>query len=244
MSQINHINVFSQIYSLCEKHFSRQRSVNVADAFYLLDFTVRNVTIVFTNDVLTKCRGCVIKYTWIVITSFYQLRILTVALQMRMVQDWVIKKGKYMLLAVVGLFSDGNCFKQILHTGYKFRIRFFRHPRSLNQQDRSNSAPNVCINSVRLTADQSRLLQLARGPIDFVSKINNKIISKISLERYFFSFQTQSTQEHSHSTQASPTNTLKHVKRQRARSADESNKNLLSPREQKPTDENWVRIYL
>lgn len=48
------------------------------------------------------------------------------------------------------------------------------------------------------------------------------------------------SQEHSHSTQASPTNTLKHVKRQRARSADESNKNLLSPREQKPTDENWV----
>ncbi|XP_055309528.1 raf homolog serine/threonine-protein kinase Raf isoform X1 [Sitodiplosis mosellana] len=92
-----------------------------------------------------------------------------------------------------------------------------RHPRSLNQQDRSNSAPNVCINSVKLTADQSRLLQLARGPVDF----------------------TQSSQEHSHSTQASPTNTLKHVKRQRARSADESNKNLLSPREQKPTDENW-----
>lgn len=53
-------------------------------------------------------------------------------------------------------------------------------------------------------------------------------------------FQVQTSQEHSHSTQASPTNTLKHVKRQRARSADESNKNLLSPREQKPTDENWV----
>lgn len=57
-----------------------------------------------------------------------------------------------------------------------------------------------------------------------------------------FCSQTQSSQEHSHSTQASPTNTLKHVKRQRARSADESNKNLLSPREQKPTDENWVRM--
>lgn len=53
-------------------------------------------------------------------------------------------------------------------------------------------------------------------------------------------FQAQSSQEHSHSTQASPTNTIKLVKRQRARSADESNKNLLSPREQKPTDENWV----
>lgn len=52
----------------------------------------------------------------------------------------------------------------------------------------------------------------------------------------------QSHTEHSHSTQASPTNTLKHLKRPRARSADESNKNLLSPREQKPTDENWVRL--
>lgn len=34
---------------------------------------------------------------------------------------------------------------------------------------------------------------------------------------------------------------MKQVKRPRARSADESNKNLLSPREQKPSDENWVR---
>lgn len=59
-----------------------------------------------------------------------------------------------------------------------------------------------------------------------------------------FLTQNQSNQEHSHSTQASPTNTLKHVKRQRARSADESNKNLLSPREQKSTEENWVNIII
>lgn len=51
-------------------------------------------------------------------------------------------------------------------------------------------------------------------------------------------FQGQSNQEHSHSTQASPTNTLKHVKRQRARSADESNKNLLNPTN--ANEENWV----
>ena len=46
--------------------------------------------------------------------------------------------------------------------------------------------------------------------------------------------------EHSHSTQASPTNTLKHAKRrQRARSADESNK-ILSPREQmQSAGEDW-----
>ena len=51
-------------------------------------------------------------------------------------------------------------------------------------------------------------------------------------------------QEHSHSTQASPTNTLKHPKRQRARSADESNKNLLTPREQNSNEENWVNYLL
>lgn len=55
--------------------------------------------------------------------------------------------------------------------------------------------------------------------------------------------QVQSSTEHSQSTQASPTNTLtrQHVKRPRAKSADESNKNLLSPRDQKSTEENWVR---
>uniref|UniRef100_A0A336L0X1 non-specific serine/threonine protein kinase n=1 Tax=Culicoides sonorensis TaxID=179676 RepID=A0A336L0X1_CULSO len=92
-----------------------------------------------------------------------------------------------------------------------------RHPRSLNSQDRSNSAPNVCINNVLKppTASDHKILQSIKP------------------------FQTQSNQEHSHSTQASPTNTLKHVKRQRARSADESNKNLLSPRENKQSDENW-----
>lgn len=76
---------------------------------------------------------------------------------------------------------------------------------------------------------------------NFVSNLNTKLLVNFLTKIYQFHFsQTQSSQEHSHSTQASPTNTLKHVKRQRARSADESNKNLLSPREQKPTDENWV----
>lgn len=50
----------------------------------------------------------------------------------------------------------------------------------------------------------------------------------------------QNYNEHSHSTQASPTNTLKHPKRrQRARSADESNK-ILSPRgDQIASVEDW-----
>lgn len=104
-----------------------------------------------------------------------------------------------------------------------------RVPRYLNQQDRSNSAPNVCINSVGkpLTSDQQKSLQQ-----------NQRVIGSSVLNREFL-FQAQTNQEHSQSTQASPTNTLKHMKRQRARSADESNKNLLSPRDTKTTDENW-----
>ncbi|XP_055529875.1 raf homolog serine/threonine-protein kinase Raf [Wyeomyia smithii] len=92
-----------------------------------------------------------------------------------------------------------------------------RHPRSLNQQDRSNSAPNVCINNVM-------------KPLFGVD--NRALINCRPL-------QAQPNQEHSHSTQASPTNTLKHSKRPRARSADESNKNLLSPRDSKQSEENW-----
>ncbi|XP_052895975.1 raf homolog serine/threonine-protein kinase Raf [Anopheles moucheti] len=92
-----------------------------------------------------------------------------------------------------------------------------RHPRSLNQHDRSNSAPNVCINNVIKP---------------FFGAENRHVISNRPL-------QAQTNQEHSHSTQASPTNTLNHSKRPRARSADESNKNLLSPRDSKQSDENW-----
>ncbi|XP_055626022.1 raf homolog serine/threonine-protein kinase Raf [Toxorhynchites rutilus septentrionalis] len=93
-----------------------------------------------------------------------------------------------------------------------------RHPRSLNQHDRSNSAPNVCINNVMkpLFGADNRTLINCR-PLQVA----------------------QSNQEHSHSTQASPTNTLRHSKRPRARSADESNKNLLSPRDPKQSEENW-----
>ncbi|XP_037038545.1 raf homolog serine/threonine-protein kinase Raf isoform X2 [Bradysia coprophila] len=90
-----------------------------------------------------------------------------------------------------------------------------RHPRSLNPHDRSNSAPNVNINNVKPIGDQR--LGIPKGAL------------------------VQSSAEHSQSTQASPTNTLtRHTKRPRAKSADESNKNLLSPRDQKSTEENWI----
>uniref|UniRef100_A0A1Q3F2R8 non-specific serine/threonine protein kinase n=1 Tax=Culex tarsalis TaxID=7177 RepID=A0A1Q3F2R8_CULTA len=111
--------------------------------------------------------------------------------------------------STVGIINPGT-------GGYSTSLR---HPRSLNPQDRSNSAPNVCINNVIMKPlfgmETARPL-LNRGPL-----------------------QAQSNQEHSHSTQASPTNTLKHSKRPRARSADESNKNLLSPRDPKQSEENW-----
>ncbi|XP_037932532.1 raf homolog serine/threonine-protein kinase Raf-like [Teleopsis dalmanni] len=104
----------------------------------------------------------------------------------------------------------------ILHPGRGGAISYHgRHPRTISQQDRSNSAPNVCINNLRPLTDAQRQLVQTHGPL------------------------RQPCNDHSNSTQASPTSTLKHVKRQRARSADESNKNLLSPRDAKGSEENW-----
>lgn len=101
---------------------------------------------------------------------------------------------------------------------YFHSLQFFRHPKTLNFENRSNSAPNVCVNSVLkpLFGGDAKIIANAKCPIP--------------LQNYC---------EHSHSTQASPTNTLKHVKRrQRARSADESNK-ILSPRDQIQGGEDW-----
>ncbi|XP_017114254.1 raf homolog serine/threonine-protein kinase Raf [Drosophila elegans] len=88
-------------------------------------------------------------------------------------------------------------------------------PPRISQDDRSNSAPNVCINNIRsVTSEGQRsLIMQARPPLPYPCT------------------------DHSNSTQASPTSTLKH-NRPRARSADESNKNLLS-RDAKSSEENW-----
>ncbi|XP_017852613.1 raf homolog serine/threonine-protein kinase Raf isoform X2 [Drosophila busckii] len=92
-------------------------------------------------------------------------------------------------------------------------VRNGRPPR-ISQDDRSNSAPNVCINNIRpLTSETQRSLMQARPPLPHPGT------------------------DHSNSTQSSPTSTLKH-NRPRARSADESNKNLLS-RDTKSSEENW-----
>ncbi|KAH8373152.1 hypothetical protein KR200_005704 [Drosophila serrata] len=88
-------------------------------------------------------------------------------------------------------------------------------PPRISQDDRSNSAPNVCINNIRSVPSdvQRSLIMQARPPLPHPCT------------------------DHSNSTQASPTSTLKH-NRPRARSADESNKNLLS-RDAKSSEENW-----
>ncbi|XP_035739848.1 raf homolog serine/threonine-protein kinase Raf-like [Vespa mandarinia] len=95
-----------------------------------------------------------------------------------------------------------------------------RHPRSLGQQDRSSSAPNVCFNMVRSGGEPANLDEYSRSQ---------------SLGRPIGTTQCSvspgsSPTKHSQSTQASPTSTLR-PKRPRARSADESSKNLLAPRE-------------
>ncbi|KAK9306324.1 hypothetical protein QLX08_003018 [Tetragonisca angustula] len=95
-----------------------------------------------------------------------------------------------------------------------------RHPRSLGQQDRSSSAPNVCFNMVKPSGESANLDEYSRSqslgrPIGIIQSVASP---------------GNSPTKHSQSTQASPTSTLR-PKRPRARSADESAKNLLAPRE-------------
>ncbi|XP_032594254.1 raf homolog serine/threonine-protein kinase Raf isoform X2 [Drosophila grimshawi] len=102
-----------------------------------------------------------------------------------------------------------------LPVGRSNAVRFNGRPPRISQDDRSNSAPNVCINSIRplTTETQRSLIMQARPPLPYPCT------------------------DHANSTQSSPTSTLKH-NRPRARSADESNKNLLS-RDAKNSEENW-----
>lgn len=98
--------------------------------------------------------------------------------------------------------------------------RIQRHPRSLGQQDRSSSAPNVCFNMVKPGGDPGNLEDYVRS--QSLGRPTGATQSPVS--------PGSSPTKHSQSTQASPTSTLR-PKRPRARSADESSKNLLAPRE-------------
>ncbi|XP_043253990.1 raf homolog serine/threonine-protein kinase Raf [Colletes gigas] len=95
-----------------------------------------------------------------------------------------------------------------------------RHPRSLGQQDRSSSAPNVCFNMVKPSGDAANLDEYSRS---------QSLGRPVGIAQSAVSPGSSPT-KHSQSTQASPTSTLR-PKRPRARSADESSKNLLAPRE-------------
>ena len=95
-----------------------------------------------------------------------------------------------------------------------------RHPRSLGQQDRSSSAPNVCFNMVKPGGEPINLDEYSRSQC--LGRPAGPMQSPVS--------PGNSPTKHSQSTQASPTSTLR-PKRPRARSADESSKNLLAPRE-------------
>lgn len=114
------------------------------------------------------------------------------------------------------------------------------HPRSLNQADRSNSAPNVCINMVQ------RHITLA----EHQRRHNQQCTNSPAASNHLSSSRRQgagagageeeraaggeggggTSPGYSQSTQASPCGTLR-VRRARAKSADESWKNALSPRE-------------
>lgn len=221
---------FIIILSSCERPSFHWRFVSAAVVYCSRVSIVNSAIIDSINVALTKCHHCAINYIMIAFISFYYHRIRNAMQPV----DWdlVIRIWSKYFLQSKPLDSKNNQNDFLSNR---------RHPRLLNQQDRSNSAPNVCINNVRLTADQCRLLQSARVPPDYVRWINHWFLAKAMTKpnSLFFTHQNKLNQEHSHSTQASPTNTMRHV-RQRARSADEGNKNLLVPREQKPTDENWV----
>lgn len=95
-----------------------------------------------------------------------------------------------------------------------------RHPRSLGQQDRSSSTPNVCFNMVKLGNESVNADKYSRS--ENLGRSVGTMQSPVSPDN--------SPTKHSQSTQASPTNTLR-LKRPRAKSADESSKNVLAPRE-------------
>ena len=97
-----------------------------------------------------------------------------------------------------------------------------RHPRTLGQQDRSSSAPNVCFNMVKPGAGEPGSAEEYARSQSLGRPIGTTSQSPVS--------PGSSPTKHSQSTQASPTSTLR-PKRPRARSADESSKNLLAPRE-------------
>lgn len=82
----------------------------------------------------------------------------------------------------------------------------------MNQQNRSDSVPNVAVNGVKLTADQSRLLQQQRGGPTYVNNTN------------------------SHASASDPN---KSIGRYRSRSSERANKDNFIYRDHRPTDENW-----
>lgn len=121
-----------------------------------------------------------------------------------------------------------------------------RRPRSLAQQDRSSSAPNVSFNMVNKPVSVVDFMN--SGGEDYNSRPgphhHHHHVKQIPMSQSLASPGPNATSKHSQSTQASPTSTLR-PKRPRAKSADESSKNLLAPREsiedwEIPADEIFV----
>nr|QMV48161.1 Raf [Plutella xylostella] len=124
-----------------------------------------------------------------------------------------------------GIFRDHRYIHEPLSTQ--------SHPRSVNQHDRSNSEPNGCINMV-----QPRALTLAEHQRrnNQCNNNNSPQSATLAATRPEDKDDKNSDQQFSQSTQASPTGTIR-PRRARARSADESWKNALSPRE---SYDDWV----
>ncbi|XP_015113864.1 raf homolog serine/threonine-protein kinase Raf [Diachasma alloeum] len=138
--------------------------------------------------------------------------------QVRMLDDYFRALLAHNPEATTGILPSGYTFNRSMSPSLGPSRQ--KHPRTLAQQDRSSSAPNVCFNMVKpggepiMVDDYSRSQSLNRPVEAGQSPVSPSC----------------SPTKHSQSTQASPTSTLR-PKRPRAKSADESSKNLLAPRE-------------
>lgn len=126
--------------------------MNVVVDYYSLACIAISAIFGFINDVAIKCHRYVIKSTWIgtINSCWHTIRKVRLAFWIRAAVVMVIL-GKWWKWPKKGR-------KRQRQTVDRKTKSFFRHPRSLNPQDRSNSAPNVNINNVKPIGDQRLLL--------------------------------------------------------------------------------------
>lgn len=140
----------TSLINLYGKPFFRSPFASAAVAYYSLVSTVINAIIDFISGAPTKFRHCAANCTWTPTIScclpIQKARLALYTLEWQAVMAGKPRRQRHLLEFCLTLCCP------------------YRHPRSLNSQDRSNSAPNVCINNILkpLTAIDQKTLQNAR----------------------------------------------------------------------------------